>query len=203
MEKCPDCDTQAICCRRVSARVRDHGKCRLCGLARSVRNRLCVACYGKVRCPRCAGTGFIPRFSHVSGGRCGLCGGTGRADPFRGGDYHRELGEYKEASKARAANGATRGAEKADVPTPSAVEQPPPPPPPKLDKSRVIDAALGDALTYDQIRAVLESQSRYDFTAEELDLLKDYEQKAIAGLPRVATSPMAVHSAQSWWSAAR
>lgn len=29
-------------------------------------------------CPRCGGTGFVPQFRHVDGGRCYECGGSGK-----------------------------------------------------------------------------------------------------------------------------
>jgi uncharacterized phage protein len=29
-------------------------------------------------CPRCAGTGYVPQYAHIDGGRCYECGGTGK-----------------------------------------------------------------------------------------------------------------------------
>lgn len=34
-------------------------------------------------CLRCSGTGKLPKFSHVNGGRCFKCDGTGNAGPHQ------------------------------------------------------------------------------------------------------------------------
>lgn len=31
----------------------------------------------RMRCPRCAGSGFLPQFQHRKGGECFACGATG------------------------------------------------------------------------------------------------------------------------------
>lgn len=34
-------------------------------------------------CPRCKGAGRLPRYHHIAGGRCGLCGGKGRIEKYK------------------------------------------------------------------------------------------------------------------------
>lgn len=36
-----------------------------------------VAAEAAARCPRCAGKGYLPQFSHRKAGECFQCGGTG------------------------------------------------------------------------------------------------------------------------------
>ncbi|HAB63190.1 MAG TPA: hypothetical protein DCE49_03035 [Pseudomonas sp.] len=106
------------------------------------------------------------------------------------------LGVVTQLSGTKATHEITDGA-----PLEHAADQPlTPRPPSQLDKVPVIEAALGDGLSYKQIRAVLDSYYRYDFSAEELELLRYCERVELAKRPRVATSPMTVHSGQDWWS---
>lgn len=75
-----------------------------------------------------------------------------------------------------------------------------PSPPPKLDKVPVLDAAQRGVLLYEQARAVLDNAGRYDFTADEIGMLRQYaEQKR----PRLVVPTLAVHSLESWWSRER
>lgn len=194
--------------------AKSYRKCRSCGKpSRSIgKYGLCATCLGVTKCPRCAGRGFIPRYQHINGGQCGLCGGTGRADRYKAAletaalqrrcsfdtPFPAKLGVITQLSGTEAVQII------ADESSPQhAAEQsltPPPPAPPKLDKVPVVEAALGDELSYEQIRAVLDSYFRYDFSAEELELLRDCERIELAKRFKVATSPMAVHSGQDWWS---
>jgi len=212
-KKCGDCDTQLICCRRTAqpAPPRLGYKCRSCGkVSRTAgKDGICAGCLGIIRCPRCEGKGTILRYQHVNGGKCGLCGGTGRADSYRAAfEKPAEcLPHNSPESQSFLRNVISQqniGAGTSVVAVELRVDNqqlcPPPEPPPKLDKGPVIEAALGDRLDLAQIRAVLDSYSRYDFTTEELDLLRYCERIEHAKRPRIAASPMAVHSNQDWWS---
>ena len=59
-----------------------------------------------------------------------------------------------------------------------------------MDKQRVVDAALGDEVTYFQLTWVLGSAHRYGFTAEELELLEDCKSRL------VPSRSMAVHNTE-------
>lgn len=62
--------------------------------------------YVEHKCPKCGGTGVLPYYSHVEGGTCFLCGGSGQYDTtiiVRTEEYVRKLGEQRLARARKAA----------------------------------------------------------------------------------------------------
>ena len=142
-------------------------------------------------CPRCRGTGRVAAYMHIDKGRCYACQGSGASEcrpvsatlPISSLALPGAILQYMaDAPKVPA------------LPSPLAMVSPPEPK--TLSKQPVIDAALGDNLSYTQLRAVLDNASRYHFTTEEIELLEDCMHQLVPGIPTIGI----VHSGDDWWS---
>ena len=172
-------------CRKLSAEVSKRGEC--------------PTCLGITRCPRCGGSGRISQYSHISAGQCFLCGGRGRTGggrilPPRSVPTAENLAFASRFIAARDALPFRRAPQGVTQSIPELATLP------KPDKARVIDAALGDELTFEQLRAVLDNAKRYELTGEERELLGYCMDQT-----RPEPVPIAVieHSAEDWWSRSR
>lgn len=157
-EKCGDCASHMICCRRVDTPSPFV-------YWRQLREGTCV-------CRRCLGTGRVARYMHIQKGRCFVCAGAGvvKSDSV----YARSWSDHP----TRSATSKQQVPKALPSQSPLAM----------LDKQPIVDAALGDELTLFQLRAALDHSIRYVFTTEERELLEDCMRRFSQSEPEAVAS---------------